>query len=98
LSSTGDKSVVKVHHAEGLDCEWPWENRDGVHLRREWNRPILGNVMAKKIDGCVYNQAVLAEPLEKILEVGKVLRYGGAGNQDIVQKHEKERQVSQYRP
>jgi len=72
--------VVKVHHAEEilqvLDCKRAWGGHGGIHLRREWNRPILGDVMSKKIDGgpaelaLGYNQAMLAEPLEKIPVVG----------------------------
>lgn len=49
LSSTRDE----VHHAEellqGLDCEQASESRNCVHLQREWK--ILGDAMAKKIDG-----------------------------------------------
>ncbi|KAG7524854.1 hypothetical protein JOB18_017883 [Solea senegalensis] len=78
---------------------------DHFHLRWVRDRTVFGDSVPQEIKGGepklalggVDNKSMLAEPLEKRLEVHKVLGFGRTRYQDVVQEHKKKRHVTYHR-
>lgn len=77
-----------------------WELPDGLHLGRQWHRPVGGDVVATEIHPIrrqskkalcwIDDQSVFTEMTKEKTEVREVLLLECAGNKDVIQVNKDE--------
>ena len=108
MSYVAEEAIVKSHHPdeplELADCAGAREGCNSLHLRGEGDHTLHGDLVPEKVK-CVPseltlrridNQPMTAEPREEGPEVGQVLLFRGARNEDVIQVDEEEGQVLEH--